>query len=55
MVDIQLTYGTEDWLDASCDAGFLLDVAQKFCTKAQTNVKPNYFRKRSLQAADYGC
>lgn len=55
MVDIQLTYGAKDWLDAVCDAAFLLDVAQAFCSNAETNTKPASFRKRRLQPADYRC
>lgn len=55
LVDIYVTYGTDDWLDSSLDPGFVLDVAHAFCSKAQFNITPAQFRGFSLSAAVYGC
>ena len=33
MVNIHLAYGTTKWLDWTCKAGFVLDVAQSFYAK----------------------
>jgi hypothetical protein len=53
MVDIYLRFGSKDWLDATYDAAFLLDVAQAFCSKAETNANPDSCRKRKFPTTGF--
>jgi hypothetical protein len=53
MVDIYLRFGSKDWLDDTYDAAFLLDAAQAFCSKAETNSNPGSYRKRKFPTTSF--
>lgn len=56
MVDIHLAYGTTKWLAPTCEAGFVLDVAQSFYAKFdQYSAEHSISEMRSitLQASEY--
>jgi hypothetical protein len=53
MVDIYLRFGSKDWLDATYDAAFLLDVAQAFCSKAEINANPDSCLKRKFPTTGF--
>lgn len=56
MVDIHLAYGTTKWLASTCEAGFVLDVAQGFYAKfdqCSTQHSISQMRSITLQASDY--
>lgn len=56
MVNIHLAYGTTKWLAPTCEAGFVLDVAQSFYAKFdQYSAQHSIAQMRSitLQASEY--
>jgi hypothetical protein len=55
-VDIHLAYGTTKWLDSTCEASFVLDVAQRFYAKFDQHSTSNtigQLRSVTLQATEY--
>jgi hypothetical protein len=56
MADIDLAYGTIKWLDSTCEAGFVLDVAQRVYAKFDEFSLGNtigQLRSVTLQATEY--
>lgn len=56
MVDLHVAYGTTKWFDSTCEAGFVLDVAQRIYAKMEScgsHSDISTLRSSTLVASEY--